>query len=131
MKILIVDDSAIARNCIATQILTDPSMEIVGYAENGSQALELNRILNPDLILMDIHMPVMDGLEATRQISSSNPTPIVILTDDFTRQNVTDAQLYGAIDVIDKPSLSWERKDIQAFINHLYYYASINLPQIK
>ena len=80
LKLLIVDDSAIARELL-TQILgSDPEIEIVGVAKNGKEAVEFAKQHRPDIITMDIHMPVMNGFEATKEIMIECPTPIVIVS---------------------------------------------------
>jgi len=79
--VLIVDDNHLARKGVRTLLKSDPGFEVVGEAEEGSQALVLARELKPDLILMDINMPRLDGLLATRLIKRELPhTMVVMLT---------------------------------------------------
>jgi len=81
-------------------------MEVAGLATNGAQAVELCEQLKPDLILMDIHMPVMDGLTATGRIMASCPTPILVVTADPHRGGVDlsfKALSAGALDLVSKP----------------------------
>lgn len=92
-SILIVDDHLLVREGLKLLIETHPSYQICGEAENGQQALELAEKLQPDLILMDINMPVMDGIEALRQLMKrEREIPVVILTtyneDDYMRQGL-------------------------------------------
>jgi DNA-binding NarL/FixJ family response regulator len=96
VRVLIVDDHPLFRDGLAT-LLHARGMEIVGEANNGAEALEQARALLPDLILMDIHMPQMDGLEATRLIKLEMPaTKIVILTVSDDDENLFEAVKSGA-----------------------------------
>ncbi len=80
-RVLLADDSPLARRTILTLLKREPVFEVVGEAEDGSQALALAKELRPDLILMDINMPRCDGLLATRLIKRELPyTKVVILT---------------------------------------------------
>ena len=109
IKVLIVDDSATLRNLINGALAADARIEVVGQAETGSHALILADQLQPDVITMDVVMPDMDGLEATRRIMAANPTPILIVTGhiDSPDQNVIfEAMKAGAVDVMAKPDSS-------------------------
>ena len=79
IKILIVDDHPLMRAALREAIEIETDFEIVGEAVNGSQAIELAAKLKPDLVMMDFYMPVMDGIEATREITRGNPN-IKVLT---------------------------------------------------
>jgi len=92
MKILIADDHALFRDSLRS-LLTAHGLEVVGEARNGCEALELARCLQPDVLLMDLSMPVMDGLAATRLISAELPAvKVVVLT-----ASDEDATLFEAI----------------------------------
>ena len=80
IRVLIAEDSAVARAYLTYVLEEDPDIEVAGAAKDGAEAVELARRLRPDVILMDVHMPILDGYEATRQIMQSAPTPIVMAT---------------------------------------------------
>lgn len=80
VKVLIVDDSGFFRRRLTEIISSDPLIEVIGSANNGKEAIEQARLLKPDVITMDIEMPVMDGIEATKQIMRSHPTSILMFS---------------------------------------------------
>jgi DNA-binding NarL/FixJ family response regulator len=82
-RVLIVDDHQLTRAGLAAVLGSDPELAIVGEASNGREAVELARSLQPDLVLMDIRMPDMDGLAATRLIKQHNPRTSVLLLSMF------------------------------------------------
>ena len=105
-RVLIVDDSAFMRKVLHGIISSDAQMEVVGEAKDGREAVSLAASLRPDVITMDINMPHMDGLQATEQIMSQNPRPIVVVsseTRDGTASTLVALEL-GAIDFVPKPS---------------------------
>ena len=87
IRVLLADDHGLVRAGLARLIDSDPDLHVVGEAGTGRDAVELARRLTPDVALLDIRMPVMDGIEATRRIVSSGSTRVVILTvfdlDDY------------------------------------------------
>nr|WP_157111268.1 chemotaxis response regulator protein-glutamate methylesterase [Sporosarcina ureae] len=104
-RILVVDDSAFMRKLISDMLNKHPMMEVIGIARNGKDAVEKVRDLRPDVLTMDIEMPVMNGLEALKFIMDQMPIPVVILSST-TKHNTENAVLaieYGAVDVIAKP----------------------------
>ena len=81
MRVLIADDHHLFASSLMSVLSEDERVEVVGIAENGEEAVELAGELQPDVILMDLRMPVMDGLQATKRIRESNPgTQILLLT---------------------------------------------------
>jgi two-component system chemotaxis response regulator CheB len=106
IRILIVDDSPTARALLASIVALDPELRVVGEAADGHAAVRLAEELRPDLVLMDARMPGMDGFEATREIMTAAPTPVVIVTASFEPGDVQaapDALSAGALTVVDKP----------------------------
>jgi two-component system, chemotaxis family, protein-glutamate methylesterase/glutaminase len=106
MRVLIVDDSAIVRAMVRQVMENDSRFEIAGEASNGENAVRGAEQFNPDLIIMDINMPIMDGIEATKQIlKKSNPAVIIFTTEDSAGMGYRCIQA-GALEVISKPDLS-------------------------
>ncbi|MBI5633962.1 MAG: chemotaxis-specific protein-glutamate methyltransferase CheB [Nitrospirae bacterium] len=108
IRVLIVDDSVLVRSLIRTIIEMDPEMEITGEASNGLEAVEKARSLHPDIITMDIEMPVMDGLQAIEQIMASNAIPILVVTSRGDAKTAYAAISHGALDIMLKPDLNLE-----------------------
>lgn len=77
--VLLVDDNAMMRNSLRTLLKADSKSHVIGQARNGREAVKKAQTLRPDVILMDISMPVLNGLEATRQILAANPAAKVIM----------------------------------------------------
>src|SRR3990172_4170957 len=107
IKVLIVEDSAVVRQHLKNILEEDGSIRIVGMAENGEESLKFVQKQKPDVITMDINMPRMNGLEATRRIMETNPVPIVVVSASYDR-NTADksfrAMEAGAIAIVKKPS---------------------------
>lgn len=102
-KILIVDDAAFMRMMIKN-IVTKAGYEVVGEAENGAQAVEMYKELKPDLVIMDITMPEMDGIQAVKAIKEIDPNANIIMCSAMGQQAmVMEAIQAGAKDFIVKP----------------------------
>lgn len=99
---LIADDSQMVRDMLADILGSDPGISVVGLAENGLQAIEQTRLLKPDIVAMDINMPVVGGLEAIESIMSVTPVPILVITDLDHAQIAFSALSKGALDVYHK-----------------------------
>ncbi|MBP7633562.1 chemotaxis response regulator protein-glutamate methylesterase [Candidatus Ozemobacteraceae bacterium] len=105
IKVLIVDDSAFMRTAIERMIREDPQMEIIGSASNGQEAIEKVQRLRPNVVTMDIEMPIMDGLHALREIMRICPVPVLMvssMTQDGAKVTF-DALDLGAFDYVGKP----------------------------
>jgi two-component system, chemotaxis family, protein-glutamate methylesterase/glutaminase len=116
IRVLVVDDSPTVRAMIAAVLQSDPAITIAGQAANGEQALKMVAQLKPDLITMDLNMPVMDGLAATRAIMAAHPTPIILMTGSSVKEDVAlsfDALRSGALAIADKPSPGGESLQVQ------------------
>ena len=101
--ILIVDDSAVIRRLLRSTIEQNSDWEVCGEAENGEVAVQRVRELHPDIVTLDLQMPVMDGLEAARQIAVVAPnTAMLMLTMHNSDQLLKDAHAAGIKDVISK-----------------------------
>jgi DNA-binding NarL/FixJ family response regulator len=96
IRVLVADDHALVRAGLVSLLDSQPGFAVVGQAENGLQAVALARELVPDVVLMDIRMPVMDGLEATGRIVTESPCRVVILTTYDLDEYVYDALRAGA-----------------------------------
>jgi two-component system chemotaxis response regulator CheB len=105
VKVLIVDDATFMRKALAQILELDPGLEIVGSAKNGLDALGKVRTLRPDIITLDIDMPIMDGLTAIKHIMIEMPIPIVVLSSLIHDGSITfEALRLGVVDFIPKPS---------------------------
>lgn len=97
IKIMIVDDHLIVREGIRLILETEDEYEVVGEAENGQQALEVLQTVTPDLILLDLNMPILDGLNFMKKLRNiGNETPIIILTTYKEKQLLAEAVSLGA-----------------------------------
>ena len=106
ITLLIVDDSRMMRNVIANIFAEDDIVEVVGEAANGKEAMQMLSQLAPDVVTLDVQMPVMDGLTTLKHIMIQSPTPTIMLSA-YTREGAVvtyDALRYGAVDFVAKPS---------------------------
>jgi len=105
IRVLLVDDHAVVRKGLRALFEREPGIEVVGEAEDGEQAVRTVERLRPDVILMDLEMPGMGGVEATRQISESHPeAKIVVLTSHAAEEDVFPALKAGALGYLLKHS---------------------------
>src|SRR6202140_1162001 len=105
-RVLIVDDSAFMRKVLETIFNADDQLQVIGHAKDGREAVALAESLKPDVITMDINMPHVDGLQATAEIMTTNPRPIVIVSSESHEGEASTLQPLelGAIEFVAKPS---------------------------
>ena len=107
IRVLVVDDSTVMQELLTFVLESDPEIQVVGVASNGDAAIHAVATLKPDVITMDIHMPRMDGFDATRRIMETMPTPIVIVTGSYNANDAFNsfrAIESGALCLLHKPS---------------------------
>src|SRR6267378_1166390 len=106
-RVLVVDDSLTARKHLIEVLSADPELEIAGEAADGKRAIELCQALRPDVITLDMMMPVMSGVAVTEYVMAYCPTPILIVSASTNRGELYktyDALAAGALDVVEKPT---------------------------
>ncbi|MCA1056547.1 response regulator transcription factor [Rossellomorea aquimaris] len=106
IRILIADDHHVVRRGLVFFLKTQKDIEIVGEAQNGAEAVKMADSLKPDVILMDLMMPVMDGIEATKEIKQSHPSIQVLMLTSFSDQN-------HVIPAIEAGAAGYQLKDIE------------------
>jgi len=131
-RVLVVDDSPLMCKILTNIVNCDPQMIVAAVANDGKEAVDLVPRLKPDIITMDMDMPVMDGLEATKQIMASNPTPILIVASTVFKagmEKVFKAISYGALDVIDKKELELvgQKKSGEALIAKIKFLTGVRV----
>jgi len=105
IKVLVVDDASFMVKAISEILNSDPDIEVVGSAKNGQLALEQIKALKPDVITLDVDMPVMDGIKAVRHIMLECPVPTVMLSSLFSNGAISfEALRLGVVDFLPKPS---------------------------
>ena len=118
LRVLVVEDSLTVRRHLCDVLASDPEIEVIGEAEDGKTAIRICESRRPDVVTMDMMLPVMTGLGATEYIMAHCPTPILIVSSSTNRGEVFktyEALAAGAVDVLEKPSGSepegeWERR---------------------
>lgn len=111
IRVIIADDSMLARTLLRDFLESDPAIRVVGEAGNGREAVELVHRLSPDLVTMDLEMPVMGGLEAIGEIMATRAVPILVVSGVADAQKAYAAVAAGALEVIGKPEASTESRD--------------------
>jgi two-component system, chemotaxis family, protein-glutamate methylesterase/glutaminase len=132
-KVLIVDDSASVRHFLQEILAADPAIRVVGTAADGEEALEAAGRLRPDVITMDVHMPRMNGLVATRRIMETHPTPIVVVSANLDAEEVAttfSALEAGAVAAVPRPAgpgLPDHEGEVRAFVQTVRLMAEVKV----
>lgn len=122
IKILIADDSAVVRSMLKSLFADDSRFTIAASVENGQRAVEVNRKEKPDLIIMDVNMPILNGIEATKRIlRESSPAVVFFTTEDSVEESFKGGLGAGAVEIIKKPDLAVMTRDsLEGFVENIY-----------
>lgn len=112
-RVLIVDDSATVRDIFRALFESDPSVEVVGEAANGEEAIRMVEKLKPSIITMDVFMPVMNGPEAIQQVMATRATPILVVTTAKESTIAFQCLNKGALEVIEKPDFKYIQDEVK------------------
>ncbi|MCK5727855.1 MAG: response regulator [Methylococcales bacterium] len=134
IKVLVVDDASFMVKAISEILNSDPDIEVVGSAKNGKLALEQIKLLHPDVITLDVDMPVMDGIKAVRHIMLECPVPIVMLSSLFSNGAISfEALRLGVVDFLPKPSGAISRdihQSKQQILERIKLAYSVNIKNV-
>jgi DNA-binding NarL/FixJ family response regulator len=112
IRVLIADDHRLFAQALEAILATDDRIEVTGHAADGAEAVRLALTIDPDVILMDIAMPIMDGIQATKQIRAQHPRACVLmLTGSNSRTDVDRAREAGAAGYVTKDRIAAELVD--------------------
>jgi len=130
IRILVVEDSPVCRDLLVAVLQSVADFQVIAVARDGAEGVRLVRRLQPDLVTMDIHMPHMNGYEATRQIMQEMPRPIVMISDSAHNADETlsfDAINAGALSVLPKPTIADTPRARRHLINQLRLMAEVKV----
>lgn len=135
IRVLVVDDAAFMVKAVSDILESDPMLEVVGTAKNGLEGLAKVKELRPDVITLDMDMPVMDGIRAVRHIMIEAPLPIVVLSSLYNDGSITfEALRLGVVDFVPKPSGAVSR-DIHSasrkIIDRIKIATAVNIENIR
>jgi two-component system chemotaxis response regulator CheB len=134
IKVLVVDDASFMVKAVSEILNSDADIEVVGSAKNGLQALEKIKELSPDVITLDVDMPIMDGIRTVRHIMLECPVPVVMLSSLFSNGAITfEALRLGVVDFLPKPSGAISQdihKAKQQIIDRIKMAVAVNLHNI-
>jgi DNA-binding NarL/FixJ family response regulator len=117
IRVLVADDQPIFTAMLEAVLASDERVEVVGHAANGEQALELSAALSPDVVLMDISMPIMDGLEATRRLRELDPSArVLMLTESDLPGDVMRSRKAGAAGYVPKTRIAADLTDARVSV---------------
>jgi len=135
IKVLIVDDANFMVKAIREILETDPEIEVVGTAKNGLECLKMIKEFRPDVVTLDVDMPIMDGIKTVRHIMIESPVPVVMLSSLYDHGDITfEAIRLGVVDFLPKPSgaISHDIYDVrQQIIDRVKIATSVTLNNIK
>ena len=138
INVLVVDDSAFMRKAVTEILESDPDLKVVGTAKNGLDGLKKVKELTPDVIVLDIDMPVMDGLTCMRHMMIESPAPIVILSSLFSDGAITfEALRLGVVDFVPKPSgaisenIAKAKKNLTGRVKLAYHVNLANIRRVR
>jgi two-component system chemotaxis response regulator CheB len=140
VRVLVADDSPTVRLMICRMLESDPAIKIVGTVGNGREATEQVALLKPDIVTMDVQMPVMNGLDAIEHIMAYNPVPILVISSIVDKENTANAARAlgaGAVDVLPKPvpasmdEFETVAQDLRAKIKLLSHVRVITHPKAR
>jgi len=135
IKVIVIDDAAFMRQAITGILETDPLLQVIGTARDGVEGLEKIKRLHPDVVTLDIDMPVMDGLTSIQHIMIESPVPVVVLSSLFRDGGITfEALRLGVVDFVPKPSGAISiniDKAKRIIINRTKMAASVNIHNIR
>lgn len=130
INVLVVDDQNLTHKLLETYLKPEPEINIVGFANNGHEAIEKISRLQPDVILMDVEMPKMDGLSATKIITQQFPlVKVLILTIHDNEQHLSEALKNGAKGYLLKTTSAQELKNAIYYVNQGYFQLSVELTE--
>jgi DNA-binding NarL/FixJ family response regulator len=130
LRILIVDDEKAVRTALGKLLATRKEWLVVGEAADGIEAIGMARELRPDIVIMDITMPEMNGLEATPEIKKALPAAeVLIFTQHDSRQMIRQAQSAGASGYLLKSQANWLLVAVDTMARHQPFFEGKNLPQ--
>lgn len=127
IRVLVVDDSVVVRMLVAEALHADPDLELAGLANNGKVALDKAAVVNPDVVVLDVEMPVMDGLETLKELRARDKRLPVVMFSTLTARGTSttvEALTHGASDYVTKPSTSNRDESVQVLREEL-------LPKLK
>jgi two-component system, chemotaxis family, protein-glutamate methylesterase/glutaminase len=134
IKVLVVDDASFMVKAVSEILNSDSGIEVIGSAKNGAQALEKIKQLSPDVITLDVDMPIMDGIKTVRHIMLECPVPVVMLSSLFSNGAITfDALRLGVVDFLPKPSGAISQdihKAKQQIIDRIKMAVAVNIDNI-
>jgi DNA-binding NarL/FixJ family response regulator len=130
INVLVVDDQNLTHKLIETYLEPEPEIKIVGFANDGQEAINKISFLQPDVILMDVEMPKMDGLSATKIITQQFPqSKVLILSVHDNEQHLSQAMKNGAKGYLLKTTTAQELKNAIRYVNQGYFQLSVELTE--